>query len=231
MSFDYNLIDLTHTLSSRTPSWNGGCGYFCDVKLDYHQCDGPVQFRVQQLKMHAGIGTHMDVPAHCVPNGKTAEQMILQDLIGPGCMIDVSSQTHERYSVSVQDIHDFEEINGRIPDGAFVLIRTGWDQYWEDEDRYRNNYIFPSVSKEAIDILMKRHIIGLGIDTLSPDRPEDGFPVHDALLRSGKFIIENVAHSDLLPPTGFHLLSCPMKAEGATETPVRLVGFIHTMKS
>lgn len=25
------------------------------------------EFRVQQFKMHAGIRTHMDAPAHCIP--------------------------------------------------------------------------------------------------------------------------------------------------------------------
>ena len=33
--FPYKLIDLTHTLSEKTPSWNGGCGFNHDIKLDY----------------------------------------------------------------------------------------------------------------------------------------------------------------------------------------------------
>lgn len=53
------------------------------------------------------------------------------------------------------------------------MIQTGWSKFWDKPEKYHNNYIFPSVSLEAAKIFLKRGVSALGIDTLSPDRPED----------------------------------------------------------
>ena len=228
MSFPYHIIDLTHTLDENIPSWTGSCGFHQEVKLDYDLTSGDVSFRVQQLKMHAGIGTHIDAPAHCSLGKATIEQLDLNNLIAPCVMIDVSAQAHESYTVSLDDLALFEKKYGVIAPKSFVLIRTGWDQFWKEPKKYHNNFLFPSVSKEVADFLIQRKAIGLGIDTLSPDRPESCYPVHAAFLGSEKYIIENVANSDSLPPTGSFILALPIKTRHGTEAPIRLVGLIPT---
>lgn len=224
--FPYKIVDLTHTLNQAIPSWSGGCGFKSQIKLDYDDCSEEVKFRVQQFKMHAGIGTHIDAPAHCVPGGLTVEQLSLSNLLAPAVVIDVSSLAHEHYSVTVEDIENFEKSYGVIQPNTCVLIKTGWEKFWHDPLKYRNHHLFPAVSKEVAQLLLERNIVGLGIDTLSPDRPGEGYPVHDLLLGSDKFIIENVANLDALPPKGAYILALPLKVEGATEAPIRLVGLI-----
>ena len=224
MTFPYQIIDLTHTLDEMIPSWTGGCGFHQEVKLDYKE--GELSFRVQQLKMHAGIGTHIDAPAHCIPGGLTVDQLSLQALSAPCVMIDLSHVAHERYSVSVQDVQAFEEIHGLIQPHSFVLIRTGWERFWGQKERYHNKHLFPSVSEDAALLFLKRDIVGLGIDTLSPDRPEDGYPVHKALLGARKYIVENVANAVKLPPIGSFTLALPLKTKGGTEAPMRLVALL-----
>lgn len=226
MPFPFQIIDLTHTLSPETPSWNGNCGFSHEIKLDYKDNPSEVKFRVQQIKMHAGIGTHIDAPAHCIPNGKSVEDLSLMDLIVPCVVIDVSDRTTERYSLSVADIDCFETQHRPIAPKTFVIIRTGWDQYWNNAEKYRNNHIFPSVSKEAAEHLVKLDIAGLGIDTLSPDRSEDGFPTHNLILGAGKYIVENIANANQLPPIGAYSAALPIKTQGGTEAPIRLLGFI-----
>lgn len=80
--FPYQSIDLTHTLSEETPSWDSGCGFNHEIKFDYDECDSAVKLRVGQVKMHAGIGTHIDAPSHCIPGAATVEQLPLNTLIG-----------------------------------------------------------------------------------------------------------------------------------------------------
>ena len=75
-------------------------------------------------------------------------------------------------------------------------------------------------------LLLKRNIAGLGIDTLSPDTPQSGYPVHQALLGEGKYIIENVANAIQLPPIGSFSLALPILTIGGTEAPIRLVAFV-----
>lgn len=222
-SFPYKIIDLTHTLQDDIPSWDGGCGYTHVNRMNYDDCRSDVKFCVQDIKMNAGIGTHIDAPAHCIPNGLTVAELSLADLIAPCLVIDVSQHAHECYSISIEDIQLFEKNHGPIATGCFIMIRTGWEKFWNDPEQYRNHYRYPSVSREAAEYCLQRGIVGLGIDTLSPDRPEDGYPVHAAVLGAGKYIVENAANLSELPYTGSHILALPIKTKGGTEAPIRLI--------
>lgn len=226
LKFPYLLIDLAHTLDENTPSWDGESAFTASVVLDYAHCPGPSKFRVQKIDMMAGIGTHIDSPAHCIPGGLTVDQMPLSQLISPCVVIDVSRQAHESYKISCQDIEAFEAIHGTIPKDTFVMMKTGWARFWMNPEQYRNNHLFPSVSEEAAALLLSRNISGLGIDTLSPDRPEDDYPVHQILLSAGKYLVENVANLEHLPSVGSLVMVIPMKIKNGTEAPVRLIGLI-----
>jgi len=226
MIFPYKIIDLTHTISSKIPTWQGDCGFSHELIVDYAACTTPVKFRVQKINMYAGLGTHMDAPAHCIPGGRTIDELDLNELISPCVVIDVSAQAHERYSVTPHDIEIFEQTHGKINDKSFVIIRTGWDQHWHSPDKYHNNHVFPSVSREAAELLLERQIVGLGIDTLSPDRPEDGYLVHEILLTADKYLVENVANSGKIPAIGSYTFALPLKIQEGTEAPIRLVALI-----
>lgn len=226
MKLPYKSIDLTHTIFSDAPTWEGDCGFSHDIMLDYSSCATPVKFRVQKLNMVAGIGTHIDAPAHCTPGGRTIDELELDELIVPCVVIDVSRRANESYLVTLDDIIAFEQSYGDIAAGCLVIIRTGWDQFWGQPEKYRNNLVFPSVTNEAAQYLLKSGIVGLGIDTLSPDRPDSGYPVHASLLGTGKYIIENVANTSMLPPTGSFVFVLPLKIKEGTEAPVRLIALI-----
>lgn len=227
-TFPYTIIDLTHTLDEKIPSWNGNCGFHQEAKLDYHQDQQEISFRVQQLKMHAGIGTHLDAPAHCNLGKKSVDQLDLGQLIAPCVSIDVSAQAHENYSLPLDAILLFEKEYGTIEENSFIMIRTGWDQFWNTPKKYHNNYHFPSVSKEAADYLIQRQALGLGIDTLSPDRPDSSYPTHAAFLGNEKYIIENVANSKQLPPKGSWIVALPIKTHHGAEAPLRFIALIES---
>lgn len=145
----------------------------------------------------------------------------------PCVVIDVSCKCHERYSLSVQDVEDFESQFGPIAQGSSVMVKTVWSKFWHTPSKYHNNNVFPSVSSEVAELLLERGVSAIGIDTLSPDRPEDDFKVHNTFLGAGKIIIENVANLDSMPPTGSFVMVLPIKIKDGTEAPVRLVGFIE----
>ena len=230
MRFPYEIIDLTHPLSPSTPSWDGNCGFTHDTTIDYEDCETLVKFRVQKITMYAGIGTHIDAPAHCMPGGLTTDALDLKNLVEPCVAIDVSKESHESYLMPVEAIHVFERKYGKINAGSFVIIRTGWDNFWKEPEKYRNNLVFPSISQEAAILLIERNVVGLGIDTLSPDLSDSGYPVHHAFLSAGKYLVENVANSSKLPPHGGFSLAMPMRIEGGTEAPTRLIGLVNHMR-
>jgi kynurenine formamidase len=227
MTFPYKLIDLTHALDSNIPTWNGGCGFNHDAHIDYSDCEGQYKFRVMKVKMHAGIGTHMDAPSHCIPGGRFIHDFDVNELIMPCVVIDVSDKCYERYSLSAKDVADFESKYGKISGGSCVFVKTGWSKFWHTPSKYHNNHVFPSVSSEAASLLLERGVNALGIDTLSPDRPEDGFKVHKTFLGADKIILENVANLGSMPPTRGFVMVLPIKIKDGTEAPVRLVGLVE----
>ena len=231
MKLPFHVIDLTHPITSTSPTWEGVCGFQHDIGLDYGACTTPVKFRVQNITMHAGVGTHIDAPAHCISGAKTVDELRLDDLIAPCVVIDISKQAHAKYQCLSSDIHSFEKKYGKIPKGTLVIIRTGWAQFWNQPEQYRNELQFPSISLAAANLLLERHIVGLGIDTLSPDTENSGFPVHQAILGAGKYIIENVANADKLPPIGSFTLALPILTTDGTEAPIRFIALLNKEES
>ncbi len=222
----YKVIDLTHPLSSSIPSWNGSCGFCLEKKQDYDQI-----FLVQQIKMHGGIGTHMDAPCHRFEHGLSIGDFPLEAFLSQACVIDVSSQATADYQISTIDIEIYEKTYGTIPEKSVVIGYTGWDRFWNDNTSYRNPDAqgmmhFPSFSKESAELLKERKIAGIAIDTLSPDSTFSDYPVHRILLGANIYIIENIANAHLLPPQGAWIFSIPLKMPGAAESPTRVIGLV-----
>jgi kynurenine formamidase len=168
----------------------------------------------------------MDAPLHCIPDEVSIADIPLQSLIVSCRVIDVSDKADERYCVSSDDISRFENEHGMIPKNTFIIFYTGWDKWWPQPKKYRNELVFPSVSKEAAALLLTRDIVGIGIDTLSPDAGDSGFPVHQLILGAGKYIIENIHNAKQLGPIA-QIIALPIKIQDGTEAPVRLVGIKH----
>ncbi|MES2215620.1 MAG: cyclase family protein [Pseudomonadota bacterium] len=227
MTFPYKLIDLTHALDDNIPTWDGRCGFNHDLRMDYSDPGGEDKFRVMKVKMHAGIGTHMDAPSHCIPGGKFIDDFDVNSLIMPCVVINVSDKCHDRYSLSAQNVMDFEDKHGLIAKNSCVMVQTGWSKFWSDPAKYHNNHVFPSISPEAAALFLERGASAIGIDTLSPDRPEDGFKVHQIFLGAGKILIENVANLNSIAPIGGFVMVLPIKIKDGTEAPVRLVGLVN----
>lgn len=223
---NFKVVDLTQPLHPHAPTWNGSCGFCLEIKKDYDR-----MFRVQQLKMHAGVGTHMDAPSHRIQGGASITEIPLEQLILPACVIDVSEHAGPGYEISVGDLEEHEKVHEQIPENSLVIGFTGWGRFWSDAKAYRNadahgSMHFPAFSARAAEFLLKRKIAGIAIDTLSPDCADSTFPVHQLILGAGRYIIENVADCSRMPPRGAYVIVLPLRAEGCTESPVRMIGLV-----
>jgi len=217
------VIDLTQTLCSENPSWDGDCGFKLSNSVDYSYSTVPDLFRVQSFTTRAGMGTHIDAPAHCFPRAKTIEGLALDNLITHCVVIRLDHLANENYIATPDVITTFERDNGIIQPNAFVIFCTGWNKYWNNPTKYRNDLQFPSIHEDTAKLLIDRHIAGLGTDTLSADAVGKSFPVHRAILGAGKYLVENIANADLLPPTGSQVFVLPTKIREGTEAPVRII--------
>lgn len=218
------LIDLTHTLTPEVPSWSGHCGFHHQINSDNDDSTTDTKFRTYTVEMQAGIGTHMDAPSHCFMNGKSIADINLEQLFVPCIVIDIPDHAPDDYELTLENITDFERNITKIDKNTFIIVRTGWGTYWNNPKKYRNELNFPTISSEAANLLVERNIVGIGIDTLSPDSPKSDFPVHKTILGAGKYIIENIANAHLLPAYGSIICAMPIKIKDGTEAPIRLVG-------
>lgn len=221
--FGYRLIDLSYDLVPETPHWTGRCGFEHKIEVDYKD----VGCRAFRVKMFAGIGTHIDAPAHFVPGAKTVDQLPLDRLLAKCFVISVQEKMKPDLSVESSDVQEFEQTHGKISKGGFVLFYTGWSKYWSEPDKYRNDLVFPALSEDCVELLIDRGVAGVGIDTLSPDRPDSGFVAHHKFFSKDIYIVENVANADKLPPVGAYTLVAPLKMVGGTESTARLIGMVR----
>lgn len=177
------------------------------------------------------LGTHLDAPNHFEDNQPSIDEIKLETLIGPAIVIDISHkvENNEDYELTIEDIYDWEQTNGRIEGQSIILLNTGWWKKWDDYDAYknaddRNKLHFPGFSAETASFLVEeRDINGIGIDTLSADYGiSTNFAVHHIINGAGKYILENVANLDKLPPTGATLIIAPIKIEGGSGGQTRI---------
>ena len=220
------LLDLTQILMPGIPDWDGCCGFSIRQESD----DNAVVC-VQSLKMSSGIGTHIDAPCHFVKKGRDVASIHLDQLVVQAVVVDVRKDNMRDYLIQYEDILQFEKQHRVDFKDTLVFALTGWSQYWHDAKQYRafdssGNSHFPTFSLSAVDYLLTKGVVGIGIDTLSPDASHSDFSVHRNVLGADKYIIENVCNLDQMPPVGATVMALPLKISSGSEASCRVVAKI-----
>lgn len=185
-------------------------------------------------------GTHVDAPIHFVEGRMTVDELPVDRLIGPAVVVDVAeAASRDRdYRVSVDDFETWEEQHGRLPEGCIVLLDTGSARLWPDRVAYMGTdkrgeegvagLHFPGLHPDAATWLVEnRSIRAIGLDTPSIDHgPSTHFRSHRILFEANIPALENVANLDALPPKGAWLFALPMKIQGGSGAPTRIVAFV-----
>jgi kynurenine formamidase len=184
------------------------------------------------LSFSEHTGTHMDAPVHFAKDGVPVHEIPTDRLFGPLAVIDISERADEDPDamVSPDDILAWERRHGRLPRGAIVVMRSGWDIRYTEDEAFLNADAtgtphFPGWSRAATDLLMtERDTVGIGVDTLGLDHgPSTDFPVHRSWLPSGRWGLENVANLADVPPVGATLFVGALKVQGGSGGPTRLL--------
>lgn len=232
-------IDLTHPFNDRSVYWPTNMPFKHDTVF-YGINDKGYFYSSFKFSAEEHGGTHFDAPIHFGNQRSTIEKVPVNQLIGPGVVIDVSKKAWDNpdYLISADDFLAWEEQNGPIPDGAIVLVYTGHGRFYDDRKRYLGTRLtgteavpelhFPGLSPEAATWLTgNRHVNAIGLDTPSIDYGQSSdFQAHRILCQNDLTIYENVAHLDQLPAKGSFIVALPMKIEGGSGAPLRIVAVI-----
>jgi kynurenine formamidase len=223
-----HVADLTHTLSPRFPVFP----FYEPFRMRNMFAVEKNGFAANELTFAEHTGTHLDAPSHFVANGQTAEALEVSRFLAPLVVVSVAERAarDEDTLVTVDDLAEWERAHGRIPDGAVVVMDSGWEPRVGQPGRFLNADAagvmhHPGWSREAAEWLVHERVItGVGTDTISLDfGASTTYEAHQVLLGAGKYGLECVASLGTVPPCGATLVVGAPKHEGGTGGPARLL--------
>ncbi|WP_166144760.1 cyclase family protein [Methylosinus sp. RM1] len=232
------IVDLTHSFDAKTIYWPTSPSGFELKSLHNGLTERGYFYAANSFCSPEHGGTHLDAPLHFARGHWTNAEIPVDRFVGPAFVIDVSAKAaaDPDYTLTPEDIAEWEAAHGRIPPSAIVLLRTGWSARWSDRKSYlgddtpgdATHLHFPGYGAQAAALLVvDRRAKLIGIDTASVDNgPSQDFLVHRIVAGADAAGLENLDNLDKLPATGAIVFALPMKISGGTGGPARIVAMV-----
>ncbi len=202
------LYDITPPVTPSLAVWPGDTPMSREVLLDTAKGDN---ITLSTLRATVHLGAHADAPSHYGKDVETIEQRPLDPYLGPAQIIGVDVARSER----ITPAHLPPKVNIRE---KRVLFKTGT---FPDPNHFNTD--FAALSPELIDMLARRGVVLIGIDTPSVDTFDSkDLPAHNALLRNNLAVLEGLDLSQV-PFGRYELIALPLKLVGFDASPVRAV--------
>ncbi len=240
-----HVVDLTQPLGPDTPllplppQWNN-TPPFRIWELSRYDERGPAWYW-NAFSTGEHTGTHFDAPVHWV-SGKnlpdnTVDRIPPRNFVGPACVLDVTAEVAKDpdFLITLDHVRAWEKQYVRIPESAWVLLRTGWSRRTSAAD-YLNvkgdGPHTPGWAKECSAFLAnERNVLGVGVETVGTDagqaaRFDPPFPNHYIMHGSGRFGLAGLCNLDQLPPTGAVVIAAPLKIVGGSGSPIRAIAIM-----
>lgn len=222
-------VDLTHAFGPGIPHYHAFPDEEREVLFDF-----PTHGFLAHRYSHIGQwGTHMDPPSHFHDTGRTQDEVPVTEMVLPLVKLDVRDAVARDPDLAagpdVLAAHEAE--HGRIPDGAFVALHTGWDARWPDGDAMQARGAdgvahYPGWSVELLRVLVEeRGIVAVGHDVTDTDpgavvsRGEG--PAETYLLQADRWQIELLARLGDVPARGALVVATWPKPLGGSGFPAR----------
>ncbi|MBS0285110.1 MAG: cyclase family protein [Proteobacteria bacterium] len=237
-------VDLTQMLSEDTPLLVlpepfGQTAAFSREEISRYDERG-VAWYWNNLTVGEHTGTHFAAPIHWVTGkdlpANTVDAIAPQDFIAPAVVIDCSAEcaADADFVLTRAVIEAWEAKHGRIPPRSWVLFRTDWSK--RDTDAYTNRREdgahTPGPDPEACRFLIEeRDAHGFGVETIGTDAGQahlmdPPYPAHTLFHGAGRYGLQCLQNLDQLPPTGAVIVSAPLKIEGGSGSPLRVLALV-----
>ena len=239
------VVDLTAPLSGETPILKlpepfADTVTFSLEEISRYDDRGPAWY---WNNIHTGehTGTHLDAPVHWVTakDGEDVSQIRPRRLVAPAAVIDVSDRVaaDPDFLLEVDDVRRWEAAHGPLPEGGWLLVRTGWDARSGSQEAFLNadetGPHTPGISVEAAKWLAdEAPVIGVGVETVGTDAGaahsfNPPFPCHTFVLGAGKYGLTQLQNLVQLPPVGAVLITAPLPIVGGSGSPTRVLALVE----
>ncbi|WP_092599670.1 cyclase family protein [Actinopolyspora xinjiangensis] len=224
---DMRLVSLSHVNDPETTNVYPGDPEFTLSTVATLEEDG---FYLQYVREGEHTGTHFGAPCHFNAGEPSSDELHPEDLMLPAVKLDIRDRAERDpdYAVTVEDLWWFEREHGPIPEGAAVVLWTGWQEKWGTPDFHnfdeQGRMHHPGFAPEAVSWLLETGRLGyrgaLGTDTFSPDVGiDDRYRVSLMLYRRHRISLEVLANLESLPVTGGWVLAGgPLHRNGSGAT-------------
>ncbi len=158
--------------------------------------------------------------------------------MAPACVIDVSKECakDEKFLLTPKHILAWEKKHGEIPKGSWVLMRSDWSKRTDPAlflNGKEDGPHVPGPNADAVRFLVEeRDVNGWGVESVGTDAGqafsfEPPFPAHALMHGANKFGLASLCNLDQLPPTGAVLIAAPLKIEGGSGSPLRVLALVQ----
>jgi arylformamidase len=156
------------------------------------------------------IGTHIEVPLHCLKDGADLAETPIEQLVGDAAILDLTGAEAEG-GVTLEQVQAAAAAAGGIREGDIVFCRMGKTKYF---------------STASLQWLVEQGMKLMGVDSggveLSHDETHANVN-HLLLFRAGIPVIENLAHMDQLTQSRVKAYALPVPVRGLDAFPLRVI--------
>lgn len=238
------VVDLSQSLSAQTPVIGlpppfGQSAPFSMQTISRYDADGPGWYW-NDITLGEHTGTHFDAPVHWVTGrdvvGGSTDTIAPQRLVAAACVVDCEAEcaADPGFLLTRAFLEKWETVHGRIPAGAWVLLRSGWSRRVGDAflNIGEGGPVSPGPDADCVRFLaLERDVMGFGTETVGTDAGQafafdPAFPCHTYMHGAGKFGLASLTNLDQLPATGAVLITPPLKIEGGSGSPCRVLALV-----
>ena len=237
------VVDLTHTLSPDFPALVlppqfGQVWGFKQERISHYDEAGPGWYW-NNFSCGEHTGTHFDAPVHWVTGkdhpANTVDTIDPARFIAPAVVLDASAEVARNadWLLTVDFVQTWEQQHGRIPVGAWVLLRTDWSLRITDPAAFLNlqedGAHTPGPTQEAVEWLIReRNVLGFGVETINTDAGQSyawpvPYPCHTLMHGANKYGLQCLRNLDQLPPQGALIVAAPLKIRQGSGSPLRVL--------
>ena len=235
------VVDLTQPLGPSTPviglppMFAPSPGVTIETISRYDE-KGPAWYW-NTIRMGEHTGTHFDAPIHWLTGrdlpDNACDTIPVARFIGPACVIDVTNDVSRDpdFLLTPDRVEQWETEHGRIPAGAWVLLRTGWSRRVGPSfvNAREDGPHSPGFAPRTSALLAEdRDVLGVGVETIGTDAGQAGtfqppFPNHATMHGAGKFGLASLCNLDQLSATGAVVIAAPLKIVNGSGSPLRVI--------
>jgi kynurenine formamidase len=239
------VVDLTAPLSAETPVIQlppdfGQTARFGLEEISRYDDRGPAWYW-NNFRSGEHTGTHFDAPNHWV-TGKGLHDVAsvpASHLIAPVVVLDFTEQAEANpdFLLEIDHIKAWESEHGALPDGGWMIYRTGWDTRSHSQQDFLNaDETGPHTPGLSVDcarwVAQESPVIGVGVETVGTDAGaahsfEPAFPCHSFLMGSGKYGLTQLQNVARLPVTGAVLIVGPLPIVTGSGAPSRVLALVE----